>query len=184
MTAQIGDRFNFDGKEYTMIAMNEPIGFNPRQYGLTPRHTCTACWRGYFCVYNIMQDGIYLNELYINSDEYPAIEGVMPMVDSEGNEFKYMGHRQYKGLNIKLPYTGKILVGDGFMVGYYIHQGYQRPWAYENLRELIFENGELVKSNDLNEVAAKMREMVNDFEFDPSSFTVDGEAPWWLNEDI
>ena len=68
----------------------------------------------------------------------------------------------YKGLNIKMNYTGKILVGSKFIPKYYIHMGYQRAWAYEVLTEFVFENGNLVKANDLSDVAAKLRAKIDE----------------------
>ena len=71
--------------------------------------------------------------------------------------FQYMGHHLYKNLNIFIEYTGKILIGKGFIKKYYIHMGYQRAWAYEVLEELIFDKGELIKTVDHSEMAKKLR---------------------------
>lgn len=82
-----------------------------------------------------------LQNLYINSkdDYYPEINNVSP--EKEGKKsFMYMGHHLYKNLNIFIEYTGKILIGKGFINKYYIHMGYQRAWAYEVLQELVFDN--------------------------------------------
>ncbi|MBD5452032.1 MAG: hypothetical protein HDR25_05280 [Lachnospiraceae bacterium] len=35
--------------------------------------------------------------------------------------------------------------------------GYQRAWAYKDLKELIFDNGRLVKTVDHSEMAEKLR---------------------------
>lgn len=53
------------------------------------------------------------------------------------------------------------LVGKGFLREYYIHMGYQRAWAYENLRELIFENGKLMETFDHSEMAKKLRKEID-----------------------
>lgn len=196
MTAQIGDRFKFEGTEYSIVAISEPLSFEPREYGITPEAACTACWNGFWCVYNITEKGIYLEDLYINSkdDYYPDIEGVAPLSEEDsGKRFAYMGHHLYKGLNLKVPYSGKILVGDGFIHDYYIHMGYQRAWAYKVLTELIFENGELIETNDQSHIAAEIREKSskdNNFEkklhrniprFVNESFALDyGTKAWWL----
>ena len=134
--------------------------------------------------------------MYINSkdDHYPEIEGVKPLSNENDEEFfEYMGHHLYKGLNIKVPYSGKILVGDEFLHEYYIHMGYQRAWAYKVLTELIFENGVLVETNDQSQVAAELREKISKdkgFEeklhryipgFINESFALDyGTKAWWL----
>ena len=104
-----------------------------------------------------------------------------------------MGHHLYKGLNIKLDYTGKILVGDGFIHEYYIHMGYQRAWAYKKLVELVFVDGNLIEKNDHSKVAADIRKKIrNDKDFDQKlhmdipkfvedSFSLDYKTKaWWL----
>lgn len=196
MTAQIGDSFSFDGKDYSIVAMSEYIHFDPREYGITPEAACTACWAGYWCKYNITSDGIYLEDLYINSkdDYYPEINGIKPVSEKDtGAEFCYMGHHLYKGLNIKMNYSGKLLVGKDFLHEYYIHMGYQRAWAYKTLVEFIFENGIMIETNDQSNIAAQIREKIKDerkFEkklrrniprFVDESFSLDyGIKAWWL----
>ncbi len=196
MTAQIGDRFKFEGKEYSIVAISTPLEFDPLKYGITPEAACTACWRGFWGVYNITETGIFLEDLYINSkdDYYPEIEGVLPLSEDEPSKrFSYMGHHLYKGLNIKVPYSGKILVGNEFIDKYYIHMGFQRAWAYKELTELVFENGELLETIDQSQVAADLRAKIdNDKQFDKKlhcniprfvdeSFSLDyGIKAWWL----
>lgn len=197
MTAQIGDSFRFEGTEYSMVAISEPLKFNPQEYGITPESICTCCWDGFWCVYNITADGIFLEDLYINSkdDFYPEINGVLPLCAESGSDrFKYMHHHMYKSVNLRIPYTGKILVGDEFIRDYYIHMGYQRAWAYNVLVELVFENGILIETNDQSKIAAELREKIskdekfeeklycNPLMFVLNSFTLDyGIKAWWLN---
>lgn len=159
MTAQIGDQYKFKNSEYTIVARSAAMDFHPSKYGIMPEAACTACWSGFWCVYNVTDDGIFLEDLYVNSkdDYYPQIEGVLPEQQNGNETFTYMGHHRYAGLNIRIPYTGKILVGDKFMHEYYIHMGYQRPWAYKKLIELVFEEGKLIETNDQSHIAAKLR---------------------------
>ena len=158
MTAQVGDCFIFKGDDYSIVAISNPIQFNPLDYGIKPAACCTACWNGYWCDYHIFTEGIMVKNLYINSADgnYPEINNVSPEKYDE-KSFQYMGHHLYKNINIFMEYTGKILVGKGFMREYYIHMGYQRAWAYKDLKELIFDNGRLVKTVDHSEMAEKLR---------------------------
>ena len=156
MTAQVGDRFIYKGNKYSVVAINNPIQFNPVNYGIKPVACCSACWNGSWCDYHISTKGIMLQNLYINSEDdyYHAINNVSP---EKGNKksFKYMGHHLYKNLNIFMEYTGKILIGKGFIREYYIHMGYQRARAYEVLEEMIFDEGKLIKTVDHSEMAKK-----------------------------
>ena len=164
MTAQVGDRFIVKGDSYSIVAISNPILFQPQDYGIVPAAICTACWNGYWCEYLISEQGIMLKNLYIHSQNnyYPAINGVE--VKNKGNEkrdyFLYMGHNLYENINLFLEYTGKILMGKGFLNQYYIHMGYQRAWAYETLKELVFENGKLAEMVDHSEIARKLRDKI------------------------
>jgi hypothetical protein len=197
MTAQIGDKFNFNGENYSIVAMSTPLRFNPRKYGIIPNSVCTACWAGYWCVYNVTDEGIFLNELYVNSfdDSYPEIEGISPEKDIDGeSDLLYMGHHVYKNLNIKMNFSGKLLVGNGFISKYYIHMGFQRAWAYEVLTELVFDKGNLTEINDHSEMAASLRESIGKGRSFPPSFAPTkefvsdsfslkyGDKAWWLNK--
>ena len=159
MTAQIGDQFRYKNGEYVIVAGNAPIPFDPLDYGIIPGAICTSCWRGFWCVYDISPDGIYLADLYVNSanNHYPEICGVLPEERPEGDFLSYMGHQVYRGLNVKIPYTGKILIGDKFIHRFYIHNGFQWPWGYKKLIELVFKEGKLIATNNHSRIAASVR---------------------------
>lgn len=193
MTAQIGDRFTYKKEGYSVVAISNPIGFNPMNYGIKTMAVSSACWAGYWCVYDITEDGIFLKNLYINSlnGEYPDINGVA-VYQSDNQEFEYMGHHIYKNLNLKMNYTGNILVGKDFIYEHYIHMGYQRPWAYKILKEFVFEEGELIKVNDCSEMAKELRIEIEHkelqkkpftdiFEFIRNSFSLEyKDKAWWI----
>ena len=189
MTAQIGDTFKFSDENYEIVSVSESIEFNPQEYGITPEQVCTACWKGYWCVYNITPDGILLEDLYINSKDgyYPEINGVKPVSEyGEGKELMYFGHRLYKKINIKIPYTGKILAGDEFLDKYYIHMGLQRPLSYKKLVSFVFKDGKLIATNDQSDLAATLRakydEVMKD-ENDPNREVLifnDGDEEYYL----
>lgn len=153
MTAQISDKFRYKDDIYSIVAMSSAISFSPTAYGIKPDFVCTACWRGYWCEYVITKESVILDNLYINSHDgkYPAINGV------EAHDADLMGHHAYEGLNLKIPHSGKILIGKDFIQKYYIHMGYQRAWSYQTLVELVFENGILTEENDYSELAAEIR---------------------------
>ena len=156
MTAQIGDIYKYGKKEYRIVAMSAGMPFNPKYYGLEPHPSSTACYRGYWCEYSVDDEKLVLKNMYMFNmdDNYPPLNGieVAPQEYEECWGSKpgmkgiqkitvpaYMGHRAYKELNMLIPYTGKILLGDGFMHEYYIHMGFQRAWAYKKLIEFVFD---------------------------------------------
>lgn len=211
MTAQIGDIYKYQNTQYTIVALTSAAAFHPADFGLEPHASSTACYRGYWCEYNITNDKLLLKDLYLfNSDgKYPPLNGteVSPPEFEEyecyrGNSKKpekvtmpaHMGHRVYRDVNIAIPYTGKILLGSGFIDEYYIHMGFQRGWAYEKLIEFVFEEGILLECNDLSSIAQAQRDAIERQNENPrypdadklpsfieSSFSLDyDDKAWWI----
>lgn len=77
MTAQIGDIYKRHNDEYSIVALSAPLSFAPKNYGLEPQPSSTACYRGYWCEYDITDDGLFLENLYLfNGDgNYPEFPG-------------------------------------------------------------------------------------------------------------
>lgn len=212
MTAQIGDHYFWNKKEYTAVALSAPLDFKPQNYGLDPQSSCTACRRGYWCEYNITDNGLFLQNFYMyNSEEnYPDLNGVSvsPVSYHEGvrldlkekKETKvriedYMGHRKYGDIMMRIPYTGRILVGRKFLSQYYVHMGFQRSWSYEELREFIFKNGYLTETFDHSDMAQKIRKEIERKKLKPEmsegniplfvkeSFSLDyNTKAWWIKD--
>lgn len=194
MTAQIPDEYIYDEKEYSIVAMSEPINFNPKEYGLNPIMLSTDCRRGYQCTYLIKDDNIFLNKLYVSTMgenvDFPSINGIKPNV-FEAKKDSGFYHLNYDNINKEIEYTGKILLGSEFDFNYYIHMGYQRAWAYNKLIELTFEQGVLLDISDQSEMAEKLRQQITDnpqafkekniMKFVEDSFSLDFAAKaWWL----
>lgn len=211
MTAQIGDIYKYEKKEFTIVALSSAMPFDPKNFGMESHPSSTACYRGYWCEYAIENDELFLKDLYLFNveDKYPPLNGVevspQEFVEYEcytGSEKKcekitspaHFGHRVYKDVNLPIPYTGKILLGDGFMQEYYIHMGFQRGWAYEKLIELVFEEGILLECNDLSHIAKAQREAMKKADRGPrhpygrnipksveDSFSLDhADKAWWM----
>ena len=51
MTAQIPDTYRYKKKVYDIVAMTNPMGFNPRNYGLEPHSSDLYVIAGKFFMY-------------------------------------------------------------------------------------------------------------------------------------
>lgn len=167
MSAQVADCFKYKGEKYDIVAGNGPLPFRPQSYGITPKSICSACWDGYWCDYIISDKGIVLENIYVNSEDnnYPKINGVAARRAARWKRkerSRCMGHHFYKGVNIKIPYTGNLFLGKDFMRKYYIHLGYQRPWAYKESKEFIFEKGMLIDVIDHSTAAEEVRKRIEE----------------------
>lgn len=156
MTAQISDRLIIGRKEYAIISTSKEIEFDPRDYGLVPVAPHTACWRGYYLIYQIKNDRFFLRDLNVHDgdDNYPEINGVNPK-DIEQGGFGY-----YRNVNLPLNYTGKILVGTDFIDKYYVHMGFQMPHSYEKLMLYTIEDDKIIEKKDISNLAENEREKI------------------------
>jgi hypothetical protein len=172
MTAQVHDRFDFEGRPYRLVGVKGGKLFDPKQFGLKTVARSTACQRGYQCRYTVEHDRLLLARLEISLGEYleifdtpfgptpggrftlqvgPALNGVHPIKpnpkDSDHNNL-------YEELNMEIQYTGRILIAEGFIRELYVHMGYQPAWKYKTVLELTFEEGKLLRAYD---VSGKMK---------------------------
>lgn len=158
MSGQFSDEYRYENKSYSTIDSAPFTVFDPREYGLKPDgNSCSACWRGYYAQFSIIEKRLFIEKLYVEDEDgkYPSISGIQVRFQDEVDYFTVFP--VYEDLSLFVPYTGKLLAGDEFLDEYYIHSGYQRIWAYKDVKEFIFENGELKTVNDLSDIAAKLR---------------------------
>ena len=143
MTGQIHDQVNWRDQTYALLSSNGAGLFEPATFGLFPTMLHTACWRGFTCAYAIEASALLLTALTIRTldGKYPPLNGVSPAEDSYGT-------MRYTGLRLTLEFDGKLLLGAGFRPEQYVHMGFQRPAAYQEVQEVTFLDGKLVSVRD------------------------------------
>ncbi|AKJ29222.1 hypothetical protein AAW51_2531 [Caldimonas brevitalea] len=83
----------------------------------------------------------------------PSIGGVMPTAPDSWVGFNCV----YSGLSIPIEFTGGLVVSRDLVRGL-ASNSLSRPfWAFEQVKELLFEHGVLVAAQDLSHVAATVR---------------------------
>ena len=180
MTAQIHDKILIDGKKFSIVGITGGELFTPHALGILTIPTITSCWRGYVCEYKISQGRLVLDELQLSFGSYegagkeqlgaqtsPPINGVHPK-PSDKKKYPSLGSL-YENLNLEIRLTGSILAGDGFIQKLYVHMGFQPAWKYENVLELLFEDGKFQTMRDVSKEMEKIRDAMskNPFESDP-----------------
>ena len=181
MTGQIADVYEYNGNRYNIVAIKGTMNFDIHELGFDPVPIHTACWRGYHCIYNITEEGLFLKDLFVNdkNGSYPPVNGVEPEDD------RFDG-KVYHGINIPVKFDGGIIIGNDFLTRYYIHMGFQRVYAYKTVYELIFKEGLITKKTDLSKRAALIRteidekgiDRANISKFVEESFSLDYEDKW------
>lgn len=153
MTGQIDDQCKYDGREFSVAGIEGRGLFNPAALGMSTVPLHTACWRGFYCLYQIEDGRLYLEELTLRTheDRYVPIDGVLPAPDEYG---RYI----YRALRHPVDFSGKLLLAAGFIEELYVHMGFQGPSSYETVIELTLEQGLVTASRDRSEEMAAVRQ--------------------------
>jgi hypothetical protein len=169
MTAQMSDRFIYRGEQYALAGVNGEGLFDPKEHGLQPVATCTACWRGFRCIYEVRDGRLLLRALQINHGvkeeegawgrptDAPELWGREPTSGGEGFSFF---HSVYENLDHVVSFTGGLLLARGFHSEFYVHMGFHPAWKFSEVHELMFEDGRLTEAADRSAEMAKLREGV------------------------
>lgn len=159
MCMQISDDFFFNGKEWYLAGISEGELFEPQSVGLFPQWHTTACYQGYQAVYSVFKGNLVLKDLNVNlGKRAPKINGVAPRYEKSGGGFCISFDNNYSDINLKLEYSGGILLADDPIRELCDNLGFMPAWKYRTVTELIFEKGELVKKTDCSEKIAEIRD--------------------------
>ncbi|NHJ47924.1 MAG: hypothetical protein FK733_09060 [Asgard group archaeon] len=160
MTGQIPDEFLYKDERYAIAGISGGSLFNPEDFDLKPHSSCTACWRGYQAFFNVIENHLVIDTLYINIEETKILNNKKPKKLSKSSKDPYRSFFKfhYPGLMLKLNFSGTILLAKDFIDSMYVHMGFQKPIAYETVIELKFEKGKLIEAVDKSELYAKNRE--------------------------
>lgn len=181
MTAQIDDVFKYQRRRYSIAGISEDEFFEIGSLGLDPVSPHTACWRGYQAVFSISESRLVLSELLVNlispteDNPYepaigPVINGISPIPSRK--QFDPFNN-VYKGLNYDIGYSGGLLIAREFIESLYVHMGFHPAWKYEEVVELIFDEGILTqafdRSEQMTEIRARLSDSSNERASNPSS---------------
>ena len=161
MTSQIPDSVRYEGVEYEIVGIAGDGLFHPFDHGLAPVPLHTACWRGFICTYEVADCALLLRHLVVGVDrtqDRRPIGEVTPPIDGVVADFDDREHVvHYKGMHLPVPFTGGLLLGEGFISDLYVHMGFHPAWKYERVVELVVEDGAVVSASDRSAAMAKLR---------------------------
>lgn len=177
MTAQINDRFIYEGADFSVAGISEGELFDPAILDMKPAMASTACWRGYQAVYSVVDKHLVVADLHVNllakdganyeREVGPPINGVVPEGPDEDADFDFFNNH-YAAINYHLEYSGGLLLADGFLRDLYVHMGFHPAWKYERVVELVFANGILTEESDRSKKMAEVRELILNFDGEES----------------
>ena len=178
MTAQVNDTVVYSDQEFSLAGINGDGLFEPDQIGLEVTMISTACWRGFYCTYTVIDQALFLTQLVAgltDSDralaergEGPTYFGTKPQrdkyeyVDLSGKKGSDWAEWYFAGFQHPIRFTGGLLIADGFIQEMYVHMGFHPAYKYREVHELIFAEGVLQSATDRSQEMAKYRKMVAD----------------------
>lgn len=157
MSAQFEDLLHWKNEEFVVCAVETPPLFEPQVLGLAPQAESTACWRGYVCTYRVGTQ-LELQDLFLHANNYPPIDEIKARATRKGDLMHFARNFHiYPSLNRRVDYSGSLLVGSGATKVRGVHMGFQSPYTYQNVFELLFERGQLLATQDISAEMAAAR---------------------------
>ena len=189
MTAQFSDLFFYNDKGFSIADFQGDELFHPVTYGMLPKSSCTACWKGFVATYEVQDDILCLKNLDINvekirkkyfwSSSIPKLNGEKPF---KGESLYNAFDHHFQDANLPLSFTGWILIGDEFIQELYVHMGVHPAWKYKNVIKLVFEKGKLISSLDVSKAMQDYRKKFTN-QGEEASTSEDGKEPdSWIED--
>lgn len=197
MTAQISDTFGYRGKSFSLAGVNGKELFDPRNHGVQPESHFSACWRGFHCRYEVSGGHLHLAEIYLwlsDQDEEAIAHGAGPTLFGRSPErykirfqnsagvfetIEPINHR-ITALHEPFPFTGGLLLADGFIEEMYVHMGFHPAYKYKEVHELILDAGRVIEEHDRSGKMKELREILRPNTLEPQSHANEAELRQWI----
>jgi len=186
MTAQINDTVFHRKIHYSLAGIHGSPLFEPGDHGLSPRMLSTACWRGYYAEYVILENHLFLQNLTMGGSTIPTetapetpgpqLFGATPVYDEDS--FAWV----YRDLREAVKFTGTLLLADQFIRELYVHMGFHPAWKYRDVREVRLEEGRLVGDQDLSAKMEQIRKRALTQPLEPGPGSSDEELDKWIEQ--
>jgi hypothetical protein len=202
MTAQISDTFLYRKKPHALGGINGSGLFDPTQHGVEVAvDCCTACYRGFYCTYEVADSSLFLTQvnLFLSPDdeataahgEGPKLFGKVPRRYTIRGHFTNPATGEVKtslespdfvvdGFRELVPFTGGLLLGDGFIWEMHVHMGFAPAYKFRVVYELVFDAGRLTAEHDRSAQMAEFREMLLARSLRPDSTASEADILQWI----
>jgi hypothetical protein len=175
MTGQINDSLIFQGRDFSITAVDGEELFNPQQHGITPGFGTTACYRGYFCSYELVENALQLKQLIVSiysqpldririkygKKQIPNLFSITPSIKPNQISQIVSGYCAiYDEIYAPIEFTGNLLIATDFIRSLYVHLGFQAAYKYKEVHELVFDKGFLTQSINRSQEMAEIREKI------------------------
>jgi hypothetical protein len=160
VTSQIPDTIVFEDSRYVLAGLHGGSLFKPADYEIEPEAMSSACWRGYFCAYDTGRYRLVLTGLCIGARSKVFGSEITPHTQVFGRTPEVGTDYAYRDIDLAIPFTGSLLLGQGFIDALYVHMGFQPAWKFSRVIELHLESGIVSRHLDRSEAAQEVRDAV------------------------
>ncbi len=174
MTGQINDAFHYRDKRFALTSSNGSGLFDPAGQGVVAEAWSTACWRGYYCTYEIVARSLCLTQINLGLDadsavaaargEGPKLFGKVPRRYADHYDGSESRDFVVDDLRESIQFTGGLLLVDEFVGEPYFHMGFgmglHPAYQFHVVHELIFDLGRLVGEHDRSAQMAELRKVI------------------------
>lgn len=193
MTAQIAEKFTYEGREYRLLYVCAPADGNDSACtgestgALASAGTSTCEGTGASASEGALACEETSQSLVL--DLSGAGLNLLPQAEILRLEFgveqgRFLLRRLYtakeaRDADLPLAYTGRLLVCRGLLHRYYS----EAPWSYQESLELVLEQGVLRESNDVRPTVRAARELLFSPERQEELYAL-AEGHWWLSRSL
>ena len=160
MTAQMPETVRIRGSYYALCGIRGEGLFDHESHGLETVAPHAACWRGVICGYAIVDNRLVLEEieLWSNASRWLHNLARLEVLFGENILLDEKNHRFHAArLGFVVPFTGALLLGDGFIKELPALMGFHPPFMYRKVLELTFESGFLLSESDRSMQMSEVR---------------------------
>lgn len=139
-------QLNFSNKNYKIIGIEQEFIIHPTALGLLPL-TTASLQATFSCTFHIEAYHLFLDKLILsNSDN-----------GTPGASKADMNEKQYVFQNCPIAYNGAVLIGTNKGKEYSLKGNKPACFSYQNVLELVFEDGVLITTIDQSRAMSRVR---------------------------
>ncbi len=201
MTAQVHDQFFYETQFYPVIGIDGEGWLTPKTFGLKTVGFNTGNYRGYVSTHYCYEGQLYLTEFHVDSlidfdgKGWKPINGVkaIPYIeygvgyrspDGDWIESQRDEGKVYQRLNMKSKFSGGVVIGADMVHEFSDHYGFARPFQFEIVYELLFEDGILTEAINQSEQAKVWREVLLEYRAARHHKRMELVTAGWESKDI
>ena len=181
MTAQIAEKFTYEGREYRLLYAGAPADGRDRASEGGSTGASASEGASAFAFKNTAQSlDLDLSEAGL---DLPPLEEILRL-EFGIEQGRFLLRRLYtakeaRDAELPLACTGRLLICRGLLHRYYS----EAPWSYQESLELVLEQGVLRESNDVRPLVRAARELLFAPERQEELYAL-AESHWWLSRSL